>query len=76
MVMIPNGPNSCKLCEENYDIKNYLTKTPTYWKKKQLTKMSCSIGEFQMLHYQPMLKKFFVKNEWNNLIREASFGYH
>ena len=42
--MLKNGPNLCKLCEENYDVYNGLIKRPTYGKKKHPTKMSWYIG--------------------------------
>ena len=48
----------CRPCEKNDDINNGLIKRPIYGKKKHFTKISCSIGEFYKLHYQPMLKKY------------------
>ena len=63
----------------NYDINNVPIKRPTYGRNKHLTKVSCSIGEFHMAHYQPMLKKYAYhrillcllgKHGWNNLRRE------
>ena len=53
-----NGSTLCKVCEENYDINNDLIKRPEYGKKKHLTKISCYIVEFHMVHYQSMLKKY------------------
>ena len=50
--IIPNGPTLCKLCEENYDIKNGIMKRLTYRKNKNTTKKSCSIRKFHMVHYQ------------------------
>ena len=40
----PNVPTLLKPCEENDDINNGLMKRPTYGNKKDITKMSCSIG--------------------------------
>ena len=77
--IIPNRPSACILCEENGDINNGLIKRPTYGKKNNLTKISCSIGEFNKLHYQPILKKFAYhrmllcllgKHECKNIRRE------
>ena len=64
----------------NDEIKNGLIKSLTNRNKKQLPKMSCSIGESHNLHYQPMLKKYAYhrmllcllgRNKSNNLRREA-----
>ena len=44
--------------EEDYDIKYNIIKRQTYENKGHLTKISCSISEFHMLHYQPTLKKY------------------
>ena len=56
--IIPNAPSVCRLCEEDDDIKNGLIKRPTYGKDKHLNKMSCSIGEFHKVNYQPILKMY------------------
>ena len=48
----------CILCEENDDINNALIKRPTYGKKKHMTKLSYYIGEFNKVHYQPILKDY------------------
>ena len=56
--IITNGSSVCRSCEENYYINNGLIKRPTYGKKEQLTKISCSVGKFHRLHYHPMLKKY------------------
>ena len=56
--IILNGPTLCIICEENDDIKNGLIKRQTYGKNKPLTKISCYIGKFNMVNYQPMLKKY------------------
>ena len=56
--IIQNGPTSCKLFEENDDTKNGIIKSPKYLKKKHLLKMLCYIGEFHMVHYQPILNKY------------------
>ena len=78
--MIPNGTTLCKVCEENYDINNGLINMSTYVKKKHRTKISCSIGEFHMLHYQPILNKYSYhgmlmcllgKHQCNDLRRQA-----
>ena len=58
--IITNGPNLCKLCEEIDDMKNSQNKRKTYRKKRHLKNMSCYIGEFNMVHYQPMLKNYDV----------------
>ena len=80
--IIPNGPTLCKLCEENDDKQKGLINRPTYGRMKHLTKMSFSIGEFHMVHYQPMLKKYayhrmllglLCNNECKRLRREAFF---
>ena len=57
-VIIKNGPCLYRICEGNYDINNGLIKIPTYRKKKNVIKMSCFIGEFYKVHYQPMLNKY------------------
>ena len=77
--IIPNRPTLCKICEQNDDIMNGLTKRSAYEKKKQLIKISCYIGEFHLIHYCPMLKKYayhrmllflLVKHQFNNIRRE------
>ena len=55
--IIPNGPTLYKLSEENGDIRNGLIKSPTNGKNKNVTKMSCSIGEFDMVYYRIILNK-------------------
>ena len=56
--IIPNKPSVYILCEVNDDTKNGLMKRPTYGKKKRHTKISCSIGKFHKVNYQPMLKNY------------------
>ena len=56
--IFPNEPTLFKLCEENDDKKNGIIKWIIYGKKKNITKISCSIGEFQMLHYNPILNNY------------------
>ena len=55
---IPNRPSLWKLCEEDYYINNVIINRPSYGKNKHLTKMSYSIGNFHIVHYQTMLKKY------------------
>ena len=56
--IITNGPTLCILWEEYVDAKNGKINRPTYIKNKHLKKMSFSIGQFHMVHYQPVLKKY------------------
>ena len=74
--IIPNGSSVCRICELHYNINNGIINRPTYGKKKQLTKISCYIGEFQRVHYQLMLMNYaynrmlfclLVKHEWKIL---------
>ena len=77
--MIPNGPSLCKLCEDDYDINNGIVKRPTYRNKKFPLKMSCYIGEFNMVNYYSVLNKYaccrvliclLVKHECKDFIRQ------
>ena len=61
------------------DINNVLIKIPTYGKKKHITNISCSIGEFRKVYYQQMLSKYAYhrmllcllgKHEYKNLRNE------
>ena len=81
--ILTNGPPLCKLCEKYDDIKNGIIKKRTYVKNTHLTKISCYIDEFYMVHYQPMLKKYayhwvlmclFSKPEHKELISQAFFN--
>ena len=56
--IITNGPILCKICKENYDIKNGLKKRTTNRKNKYCAKMSCHICKFHKVNYQSMLNKY------------------
>ena len=45
------GPIVCRICEENDDVKNGIIKRPTHKNNIQVTKISCSIGNFHSVHY-------------------------
>ena len=56
--IIPKEKTLRKLCGLNDDINNGLIKSPTYRKKKHLTKISYSLGEFHMVYYYPILNRY------------------
>ena len=63
-----------KLFEEKYEIKNGIIKSSTYGKKKHLTKMSSSFGEFHMVYYTSILKKYTHHSMLRCLIGEKVQG--
>ena len=55
--IISHGPPKCPLCVDDMLLRDDQSSTPSYGRKKHLTRMKTSIGEFHRKYYIPFLKK-------------------